>query len=136
MIIMLLTGIQVSTPSGEHTAHAILLKCSADLPARSSITNMKNFNGLYGCLYCTNPGTTDPSAPLHRFWPRQLSTLRTKQNFIGDGKTALSSGESVTLLSYGFVENYCILLCCFFYFYFFLGKRNQRTNSSQYPPTI
>ena len=120
MIIMLLTGIQVSTPSGEHTAHAILLKCSADLPARSSITNMKNFNGLYGCLYCTNPGTTDPSAPLHRFWPRQLSTLRTKQNFIGDGKTALSSGESVTLLSYGFVENttyYCFLV--FFYSYFF-----------------
>ena len=120
MIIMLLTGIQVSTPSGEHTAHAILLKCSADLPARSSITNMKNFNGLYGCLYCTNPGTTDPSAPLHRFWPRQLSTLRTKQNFIGDGKTALSSGESVTLLSYGFVENttyYCFL--GFFYSYFF-----------------
>lgn len=87
----------MNTPDGQHTAHAVLLQCSADLPARASITNMKNFNGFCGCLYCLNPGTTEPSAPLHRFWPKDPSaSLRTKDGFIQDGKSALTSGDPVS----------------------------------------
>ena len=83
----------MSTPDGPYTAHAILLQCSADLP---SLTNMKNFSGWCGCLYCTNPGKIEASAPLHRFWPKDPSaTLRTKESYIHDGKSALLSGDAV-----------------------------------------
>lgn len=93
MFTLSLIGINVDTPDGKHTAHAVLLQCSADLPARASMTNMKNFNGLYGCLYCTNPGKTETSAPLHRFWPKNpTSTTRTKTSFLEDGKTAVLTG--------------------------------------------
>ena len=31
------------------------LGCCVDTPARSSMLNMKRFNGKYGCTYCEHP---------------------------------------------------------------------------------
>lgn len=77
------TGIEVDTPCGRTTAHVILLQCSADLLGQAPLTNMKNFNGKWGCLYCTNPGKTEHGDPLHRFWPNDPSSvLRAKESFL------------------------------------------------------
>lgn len=93
---MYIVGFEVCTPDGQYTAHAMLLQCSADLPARASLTYMKNFNGMWGCLYCMNPGKTEAPDHLHRFWPKDPSAvLRTKESYIEDGKMALSSGDAV-----------------------------------------
>lgn len=90
-------GVAVDTPDGRYTAHAVLLQCSADLQARGPMTNMKNFNGKWGCLYCTNPGETTESDQLHRFWPYKSSAvLRSPQSFIDDGKAALQDGDAVS----------------------------------------
>ena len=90
-------GIAVDTPDGQCTAHAVLLQCSADLQARGPMTNMKSFNGKWGCLYCTNPGETTESDQLHRFWPYKSSAvLRSPQSFIDDGRAALQDGDAVS----------------------------------------
>lgn len=90
-------GVDVDTPDGRYTAHAVILQCSADLQARGPMTNMKNFNGKWGCLYCTNPGETTESDHLHRFWPYKSSAvLRSPQSFIDDGKAALQDGDAVS----------------------------------------
>ena len=87
-------GIVVDTPDGRYVAHAVLLQCSADLQARGPMTNMKSFNGKWGCLYCTNPGETTESDKLHRFWPYKSSAA--PQSFIDDGKAALQDGDAVS----------------------------------------
>ena len=89
-------GIVVDTPDGQYIAHAVLLQCSADLQARGPMTNMKSFNGKWGCLYCTNPGETTESDKLC-FWPYKSSAvLRSPQSFIDDGKAVLQDGDSVS----------------------------------------
>ena len=89
-------GIQVNSPVGAVTAHAMLIQCSAELIARASIVNMKNFNGQYGCLYCLSPGKTTATDHLHRFWPHDPSGhLRTTASFKEDGMQALLSGKTV-----------------------------------------
>lgn len=68
-VILLLLGIDICTPEGNTTAHAVLLQCSADLPARAPLTNMKQYSGCWECLYCDSKGTTHGEDHLHRFWP-------------------------------------------------------------------
>ena len=48
----------VETPAGVMVARGILLACSVDLPARAMISNMKQWNGANGCLYCEEEGST------------------------------------------------------------------------------
>lgn len=60
-------GIVVHTPEGTLTARAILLMCSVDLPARAILLNMKQWNGVQGCLYCESTGTVLPGDHLHRY---------------------------------------------------------------------
>ena len=79
---------------GVVTAHAMLLQCSADLLVRGSMTNMKSFNGKWGCLYCLCPGSTTPSYCLHRFWPYDPSGgVRSPESFRDDGKQALINAD-------------------------------------------
>ena len=59
-------GIVVNTPEGVLKARAILLMCSADLPARAILMNIKRWNGAYGCLYCESSGSVLPGDHLHR----------------------------------------------------------------------
>ena len=48
-------------------ARAIPLLCSVDLPARAILLNMKQWNGVQGCLYCESTGTVLPGDHLHRY---------------------------------------------------------------------
>lgn len=89
-------GIEVLTPDGKFIAKALLLQLSVDLPARALVTNTKQFNGRFGCLYCYNPGTVEPGKPLHRFWPQiASSTIRTSNSFHDDVVKAVTDGEAV-----------------------------------------
>ena len=52
-------GIKVVTGgAGTKTVKVMLLQCSVDLPA---LSNRKQFNGKWGCLYCYNPGKQPPT---------------------------------------------------------------------------
>ena len=51
-------GVPVDTPVGAMVARVALLLCSVYLPARALITNMKQWNGINGCLYCEDAGVT------------------------------------------------------------------------------
>ena len=61
------TGVSVQTPSGDMLARAVLLACSVDLPARAMLLNMKQWNGIQGCLYCNHEGVTLGTDHLHRY---------------------------------------------------------------------
>ena len=59
-----------------YTSKAVLLLCTADLPARALVSNMKAFNGKCGCSTCSYPGET--VGTLHRIWPYEpASQVRT-----------------------------------------------------------
>lgn len=95
----------ISLPSSKHThmhAHphiAILLRDSFDLPARAMATNMKQWNGAYGCLYCEDSGTTVGGDHLHRYWPDQgASTARSHLSLLKNSQEAVQSGQPVSLL--------------------------------------
>ena len=94
---MYIVGFPVSTPVGLRTSRAMLLQLSVDLPARAMVTNTKQFNGKYGCLYCYNPGTTDSSNPLHRFWPHVSTECRTTASYLQDVANSVSGGDSVSI---------------------------------------
>ena len=59
----------------------MLLLCSADMPARAIIANMKLFNGKHGCSTCEDPGDNKSgSSSLNRLWPfQEVNVVRTKQ---------------------------------------------------------
>ena len=93
----LFPGIVVDTPAGVMVCRAILLNCSVDLPARAMITNMKQWNGENGCLYCEDTGTTIGSDHLHRYWPYKHATpARTKTSLLHNAQSALSTERVVS----------------------------------------
>ena len=61
-------GISVKSPHGTVTSKARLLMCTADLPARAQILNMKQYNGKEVCAYCEDEGTPRPSSHLQWNW--------------------------------------------------------------------
>ena len=90
-------GIQVEVPSGVMQTRAVLLMCSADLPAKASLTNMKQFNGAYGCTNCEDEGEPRASSHLQRNWPyKAASTLRTHTKMLKCAKEAMDSGTAVS----------------------------------------
>ena len=97
-LLSILLGVEVVTPVGRIATHAILLQVSPDLPARAQLLNMKQFNGKYGCLYCENPGSTIPGAPLHRFWPPERSCiLRSNSSLMDNAREAVATGQAVSI---------------------------------------
>lgn len=77
-------------------ARVILLLCSVDLPARAAITNMKQWNGVHGCLYCEDQGVTLGSDHLHRFWPHMNSSiLRSRTSLLRHAVAAARTGTAV-----------------------------------------
>ena len=50
------TGITVDTVDGRKIVRGKLLMGVFDLPAKASATYMKQYNGKYGCNYCTDEG--------------------------------------------------------------------------------
>ena len=123
----ILLGIDIRTPEGNTTAHAILLQCSADLPARAPLTNMKQYNGCWGCLYCDNKGTTHGEDHLHRFWPHDpSSSLRSAQSIVDDACEAVCTGEAVSCIH--FEHAYLI----FPYLYMFMHFRSEGLRDQQF----
>jgi hypothetical protein len=51
-------GITVKTGDTEVTCSSFLLCSTADLPAKSLLLNMNQFNGEYSCIYCNEKGST------------------------------------------------------------------------------
>ena len=87
----------MESPIGPLKSKVMLLQCSVDLPARAMVSNTKQFNGKYGCLYCYHPGKTEGSNHLHRFWPYTDSFCRTKDSYLKDMQNAvLGDDESVS----------------------------------------
>jgi hypothetical protein len=100
------TGIAVQTPSGSLIARAMLLNCSVDLPARAMLVNMKQWNGVHGCLYCEDPGVTLGNDHLHRYWPHQdSSVLRNRASLLKNAELAIRSGTSVRIM-YMYIYSY------------------------------
>ena len=105
------TGVAVDTPSGQHTARAILFVCCADLPARAMLTNMKQWNGQFGCLYCEDEGTTLGTDHLHRYWPSHVSsTLRTHASILMNAEDATKEAKAVSMLYLKMYELYLVLI--------------------------
>ena len=76
-----------------------LLLCSVDLPARALITNMKQWNGINGCLYCEDRGVTIGGDHLHRYWPYQpSSTSRSRASLLSNAEMAVITGNAVNSL--------------------------------------
>lgn len=91
------TGIVVRTTSGNFRARAILLNFSCDLPARAIVVNMKQWNGVHGCLYCEDPGTTIGNDHLHRYWPfSPRSRQRTHTSLLKNAEDATKSAATVS----------------------------------------
>lgn len=89
------------TPAGMMLAGAILLSCSVDLPARAMIMNMKQFNGMYGCVYCEDQGTVVGSDHLHRYWPQQTASI--PRSLLSNAREAITTGSVVGIFSLGSV---------------------------------
>ena len=97
------TGVEVQTPDGIMKAHAVLLCLSVDLPARSLVMNMKQWNGVCGCLYCEDKGTVMDGNHLHRYWPQQsASVARTHASLLVNAETATRTKTVV------WVQNICV----------------------------
>ena len=79
-------------------SRAILLTCSVDLPARAMLTNMKQWNGAYGCLYCEEKGTTIGCDHLHRYWPYKDATLRTQTSLFRNAEVAITTASTVSIV--------------------------------------
>ena len=93
-----MSGIQVCTSDGNFTSSGIGLLCSADMPARALISNMKAFNGSYACSTCEVEGATVPGNTLHRIWPfSDSNTLRTQDRMYSAIVTSVQQGQPVSL---------------------------------------
>lgn len=92
------TGFTVTTPAGELHVTGRLLTATMDLPARAMVSQMKQFNGKYGCSVCTDEGTGRPGAPMQRYWPYTgTSTLRSHQSWLEDLDTTLETNQPVSI---------------------------------------
>ena len=81
---------------------AILLCGTCDLPAKACVCNTVQYNGLFGCFKCLQPGCTvkvgQKGGHVHAF-PFNRENLkgpqRTHAEFLADAKVAISEGKAV-----------------------------------------
>lgn len=91
------TGFSIKTPTGVITAHARLLLCTVDLPARACVLNMKQFNGKNGCSYCEDEGEPRASNHLHRNWPyTRTSISRSHHSIMTNARDAIDENDPVS----------------------------------------
>ena len=109
-------GFSVTTPSCEIICKVRLLMCSADLPARASVLNMKKFNGAYGCSQCEDKGQPRASSHLHRNWPCTTPCVaRTHESVVLNTKDSLRTKEAVSVLSTLHYVNDCFNVYIFLF---------------------
>ena len=65
-----------------------------DLPAMSSVLNIKQFNGEFGCPYCCNPGRIHPQTRARIYEPQE-SPLKTSAMYGLCGDVAEGSNETI-----------------------------------------
>ena len=70
---------------------------SMDLPARATITNFKQYNGAYGCLYCTHPGVPKSDNSRGLCWLKVDCTLRTEAGILQCAEDPVESGDAVRI---------------------------------------
>lgn len=74
----------------------MLLLSSCDLPAKALVSNMKAYNGKYGCATCKDMGAGSLN-PLHRIWPfQEVVAIRTKQECYKSICEAVEKKEAVS----------------------------------------
>ena len=109
-------GFSVTTPSCEIICKVRLLMCSADLPARASVLNMKKFNGAYGCSQCEDKGQPRTSSHLHRNWPCTTPCVaHTHESVVLNAKDSLRTKEAVSVLSTLHYVNDCFNVYIFLF---------------------
>jgi hypothetical protein len=87
-------GITVDTTEGTKVVRGKLLMGIFDLPAKASATNMKQYNGKYGCNYCTDEG--ELIAKNTRIYPPDAPHCkRTASQIEQWAKDAEQTGQSV-----------------------------------------
>ena len=107
-------GVEVTTPSGPLTAHAILLLSSLDLPARALVTNMKQYNGKYACCYCESERQPRRSSHLHRNWPYEDVRLpRSNESIKRNARAAIQHHQSVSIITLLFIATLSCSVCLY-----------------------
>ena len=61
------------------------------------VTNTKQFNGQYGCLYCEKPGVSRAGAPGVRDWPPSDCALHSHDSLKNNAVEAVTTHEVVSL---------------------------------------
>ena len=97
MVLIIYIGVKVTTPQGEQIVRAICPLASMDLPARAIVTNFKQYNGAFGCLYCKHPGIPKADNPRSRCWPLLdcVYDLRETSDILKCARNAVKSGSAV-----------------------------------------
>lgn len=91
-----LSGLRVTTPTGERTIRATLLLSSADLPGKALMANMKQYNGEQGCSVCEDKGKTVGTGGLHPVWPYTTNmVLRTHKAVVESIRKVIQTGKPV-----------------------------------------
>ena len=86
----------MKTPDGIKTIRAMLLNGIFDLIAKAPLVNMKQFNGEYGCLTCTHPGTyIHPRSRVYLPNIEPVPTARTHEAIMQAAVQAETSGVPV-----------------------------------------
>ncbi len=85
-------GISVMTPAGEKIVKTILLSGVFDLPAKASVMNTTQFNGNYGCNYCTDKGKMVMRT--HVYPPDDTHQMRTAEMVKAWAKEAQEKNET------------------------------------------
>ena len=88
-----LKGVTVSIDGVNYNIKAKLVMCVLDLPARAAVANTVQFNGAFGCLYCTEEGVIRDHRRI--YLPCEDYCLRTSACINNWGEAAEVSGEPV-----------------------------------------
>lgn len=91
-------GVEVTLPDTSRiTVRGMLLCGTCDLPAKSLVLNMNQFNGKFGCSKCLESGETVAAGRGNtRVYPFAMKPeKRSHEQFVQDGKTALQTSQIV-----------------------------------------
>ncbi len=91
-------GIVVNTPNGIELCQAMMLCSCLDLPAKATVMNMKQWNGVNGCSVCLDKGDNSTGSKNARYWPyNRGNTWRTHSGVIEDAKQAVIQNKPVSV---------------------------------------
>ncbi|XP_046332208.1 uncharacterized protein LOC124115320 [Haliotis rufescens] len=104
-------GVQVEVNGESVICHCFLIALTADLPAKSSVLNMVQFNGSHSCLFCTQKGKnfrTDKGGNVHIFpyvEEDPSGPARTATDSVRNSLTASSVQPVEGIKGYSFLMN-------------------------------